>query len=72
MAMTQNLTKACTDTTSAGTNTLKAAAIVNGVVDALVAAMSQTGTITPRQQQAITTFKSGVNSATVRIAIYGA
>lgn len=72
MAMTQTLTKACTDTTAAGTNTLKAAAIVNGTIDAVVAAIAKAGTFTPRQLQAVNALKAGVNSATVRIAIYGA
>ncbi len=74
MAMTQTLTKACTDTTAAGTNTLKATAIVAGTIDGLMAALSKAGTLTPAQQQAAAAFKAlaTTNAATVRIAIYGA
>lgn len=71
MAMNENLNKACTATTAAGTNTLKAAAIINGTIDAMVAAIAAAGNLTPRQQQAAALFKTNVNSATVRIAIYG-
>lgn len=73
MAMKETITKACTSTTAAGTNTLKAEAIANGAVDATVAALAAAGGLTPRQMQAVTALKAHITSsaATVRIAIYG-
>lgn len=67
------LVKGCTDTTAAGTNTLKTTAMVNAVVDATVDAMAKTGAITPGQQCIAATLKADMltNVATLRIAVYG-
>lgn len=67
------LTKGCTDTTAAGTNTLKTTAIVNAVIDAAMHAMTKTGGISPGQQQALVALKADAltNVATIRIAAYG-
>ena len=74
MALTSKiLSKGCTDTTAAGTNTLKTTAMVNAVCDAALHAMTKTGAITPGQQQALAALKADAltNVATLRIAIYG-
>lgn len=67
------LSKGCTDTTSAGTNTLKTTAIVNAAIDAAMHAMTKTGGVNPSQQQAIAALKADAltNVATIRIAVYG-
>lgn len=68
------LSKGCTDTTAAGTNTLKTTAIVNAVIDATLHAMTKTAGISPGQQQAAVALKADAltNVATIRIAVYGA
>lgn len=68
------LTKGCTDTTAAGTNTLKTTAMVNAAIDAALHAMTKSGGISPGQQQAIASLKADAfaNVATIRIAVYGA
>lgn len=68
------LTKGCTDTTAAGTNTLKTTAIINAAIDAAMHAMTKTGCVTPGQQQAVAALKVDAltNVATIRIAVYGA
>lgn len=68
------LSKGCTDTTAAGTNTLKTTAIVNAAIDAALHAMTKTGAVSPGQQQAIVALKADAltNVATIRIAVYGA
>lgn len=68
------LTKGCTDTTAAGTNTLKTTAIVNAAFDAALHAMTKSAAVSPGQQQAIAALKADAltNVATLRIAIYGA
>jgi hypothetical protein len=73
MAMNETMGKANTATTSAGNNTLKAAAVTKGAVDAVVAAICRSGTLNPAQQQAVTAFKAYIdaNAAATRIAIYG-
>lgn len=67
------LTKGCTDTTAAGTNTLKTTAIVNAVIDATMHAMCKTGCVTPGMQGQCATLKADAltNVATIRIAVYG-
>ena len=74
MALRKILTKGCTDTTAAGTNTLKTTAMVNAVAAATVEAMGKTGAITPGMQQAVTVLIAEMltNVATMRIALYGA
>lgn len=69
----KQLSKGVTDTTAAGTNTLKTTAIVNAAIDAALHAMTKTGGISPGQQQAIAALKSDAltNVATIRIAVYG-
>lgn len=68
------LTKGCTDTTAAGTNTLKTTAIVNATIDAAMHAMGKTGAVTPGMQQQCAALKADAltNVATIRIAVYGA
>lgn len=68
------LSKGCTDTTAAGTNTLKTTAIVNAAIDAAMHSMTKTGGVNPSQQQAIAALKADAltNVATIRIAVYGA
>jgi hypothetical protein len=68
------LSKGCTDTAAAGTNTLKTTAIVNATIDAALHAMTKTGCVTPGMQQAAAALKADAltNVATIRIAIYGA
>lgn len=68
------LSKGCTDTTAAGTNTAKTTAMVNACFDAALHAMTKTGAISPGQQQAVTALKADAltNVATIRIALYGA
>lgn len=68
------LSKGCTDTTAAGTNTLKTTAMVNAVVDAALHAMTKTGAIAPGQQAAAAALKADMltNVAQIRIALYGA
>ena len=70
----KQLSKGCTDTTAAGTNTLKTTAMVNAVIDAAMHAMTKTGGVSPSQQQAVASLKADAltNVATIRIAIYGA
>jgi len=67
------LSKGCTDTTAAGTNTLKTTAIVNAAIDAAMHAMTKTAGVTPGQQQAVAALKADAltNVATIRIAVYG-
>lgn len=67
------LSKGCTDTTAAGTNTLKTTAIINATIDATMHAMCKTGGVTPGMQQACAALKADAltNVATIRIAIYG-
>lgn len=75
MALTSKiLNKGCTDTTAAGTNTLKTTAMVNAVIDAAMHAMGKTGATTPGQQAALAALKADAltNVATIRIALYGA
>ena len=68
------LSKGCTDTTAAGTTTLKTTAMVNAVIDAAMHAMTKTGCVTPGMQQACVALKADAltNVATVRIALFGA
>lgn len=68
------LSKGCTDTTAAGTNTLKTTAIVNAAIDAAMHALTKVGGISPGQQQALVALKADAltNVATIRIAVYGA
>lgn len=67
------LTKGCTDTTAAGTNTLKTTAMVNAVVDAAMQEMCKSGAVTPAMQSQLAAFKADMltNVATIRIALYG-
>lgn len=68
------LLKGCTDTTAAGTNTLKTTAMVNAIVDATVHAICKTGAVTPGQQNIAASMKADMlaNVASIRIALYGA
>ena len=68
------LAKGCTDTTAAGTNTLKTTAMVNAVIDATMHAMGKTAGVTPGMQQQCVALKADAltNVATIRIALYGA
>lgn len=74
MALRKSLQAACTAATAAGTNTLKTTAMVNGLVDSTLEALSKLGAISPGQQQAIPAIKAEAlaNVATIRIALYGA
>lgn len=67
------LSKGCTDTTAAGTNTLKTTAIINATIDATMHAMGKTGAVTPGAQQQCAALKADAltNVATIRIAVYG-
>jgi hypothetical protein len=68
------LSKGCTDTTAAGTNTLKTTAIINAAIDATMHAMTKTGAVSPAMQNQCAALKADAltNVATIRIAIYGA
>jgi len=67
------LQKGCTDTTAAGTNTLKTTAMVNAVVEATLDAICKTGAVTPGQQHIAKDLKADMltNVASIRIALYG-